>query len=56
MADLRPRVAAGLLDGVVDRLWPVVAREIQGNVLDTKAERDPPDLAARVAEYKRLRG
>lgn len=54
-ADLRPQVAASELDGMVDRLWPVVAREIQGNLLDAEADKDPPDLSRRIAEYRRLR-
>lgn len=54
-ADLAARVAPVDLDRVVDRLWPVVAREIQGNVMDSGADREPPDLAERIAEYERLR-
>ncbi|GAB4072769.1 hypothetical protein KHC28_00885 [Ancylobacter sonchi] len=54
-ADLRPSVAAGDLEITVDRLWPVVAREIQGNVMDADATKEPRDIAMRVAEYQQLR-
>ncbi|MCB4770051.1 hypothetical protein LGR54_15645 [Ancylobacter sp. Lp-2] len=54
-ADLRPSVAAGDLEVAVDRLWPVVAREIQGDVMDRDAIKEPRDIAVRVVEYQRLR-
>jgi len=41
--------------GVVDRLWPVVALEIQNGIVDPDWPIDAADLAQRAEEYRRLK-
>lgn len=47
-------VAERRIPGVVERLWPVAAREMMG-VLDPEALAEPPDLAQREAEYRKMK-
>lgn len=47
-------VAGRRIPGVVERLWPVAAREMMG-VLDPEALAEPPDLAQREAEYRKMK-
>lgn len=39
---------------VVERLWPVVALEIQEGVADSEANPLPNDMAQRIAEHDQL--
>ncbi|WP_428030281.1 hypothetical protein [Ancylobacter sp.] len=39
---------------LVERLWPIVALEISGGVIEPDAT-PPPDLAQLAAEYERLK-
>ncbi|MGA0564463.1 hypothetical protein ACO2RV_18615 [Ancylobacter sp. VNQ12] len=39
---------------MVDRLWPVAAREMMG-VLDPEAMVEPQDIAQREADYRKLK-
>lgn len=43
------------LPALVDRLWPVVAIEIQNGIVDPDWQIDPADFAQRAEEYRRLR-
>ncbi len=52
--DARMRGCGRRLPGVVERLWPVAAREMMG-VLDLEALAEPPDLAQREAEYRKIK-
>jgi len=42
------------IPALVERLWPVVAREMMG-VLDPQTLPEPADVAQREAEYRQLR-
>lgn len=42
------------IPALVDRLWPVVAREMMG-VLDPQTLPEPADVAQREAEYQQLK-
>lgn len=42
------------IPAVVDRLWPVAAREMMG-VIDGQTLQEPSDITRRIKEYQRLR-
>ncbi len=48
------RSTRGSDSALVDRLWPVVAREMMG-VLDPQTLPEPADVAQREAEYQQLK-